>query len=103
MALTELALFVVPIVMLASPSRRGDLGHLLRTSMVMMAAGALYRLDTYLVAFMPGAHWVYFPSVTELLITVGLVAIEIIAYIVIVKLFPILAGSGPRLERQAAA
>ena len=51
---------------------------------------ALYRFDTYLVAFRPGAHWSYFPSVAELLITLGLVAGEIMLYIAIVKVFPIL-------------
>jgi Ni/Fe-hydrogenase subunit HybB-like protein len=53
------------------------------------------------VAFMPGAHWSYFPSVSEIAITVGLVAFEVLAYIVIVKTFPILAARG-RVERQAA-
>ena len=41
--------------------------------MVMMFAGALYRFDVFLVAFNPGAHWSYFPSVPEMLVTVGLV------------------------------
>jgi Ni/Fe-hydrogenase subunit HybB-like protein len=70
----------------------------------MMFGGAVYRFDTYLVAFMPGAHWSYFPSVTEMLITVGLVSAELMAYIAIVKLFPILAGGQrPAMpERQAA-
>jgi Ni/Fe-hydrogenase subunit HybB-like protein len=94
LAAIELVLFVAPAVMLASPRRRADLGNLVRAAMVMMFAGALYRFDTYLVAFTPGAHWSYFPSVTEMSVTIGLVAAEILAYIVIVKTFPILAGQG---------
>ncbi len=97
----ELVLFLAPVVMLASPRQRRDLGALLRAAMVMMFAGALYRFDTYLVAFTPGAQWSYFPSVPELTITIGLVAFEVLAYIVIVRLFPILAAP-PRAERQAA-
>jgi Ni/Fe-hydrogenase subunit HybB-like protein len=58
--------------------------------MLFMLAGSLYRFDTYLVAFSPGAQWSYFPSVTEILVTVGLIAGEIMLYIVIVKVFPIL-------------
>jgi len=92
MATLEFVLFLAPVVMLASPARRRDLGHLFRAAMVMIAAGALYRFDTYLVGFVPGAHWAYFPSVPELMITVGLVAGEVLAYIVIVRMFPILAG-----------
>jgi Ni/Fe-hydrogenase subunit HybB-like protein len=100
LAAFEVVLFLVPVVMLASPRRREDLGHLFRAALVMMAAGALYRFDTYLIAFQPGAHWRYFPSVPELGITVGLIAAEILAYVVIVKAFPILAGR-PRLAERA--
>jgi Ni/Fe-hydrogenase subunit HybB-like protein len=58
--------------------------------MLLMASGSLYRFDTYLVAFRPGAHWSYFPSVGEILVTVGLIAGELMAFVLIVKLFPIL-------------
>jgi Ni/Fe-hydrogenase subunit HybB-like protein len=100
----EVALFAAPVVMLWSDEHRRNLGRLVRAAMVMMFAGALYRFDVYLVAFMPGAHWSYFPSVPELLVSVGLVALEIATYIVIVKSFPILAGAPRRstAERQAA-
>ena len=42
-------------------------------------AGALYRFDTFLVAFHPGARLVYFPSVGEMLVIVRLVSIELLA------------------------
>ena len=92
MSLVELALFVAAPVMLWSDARRRDIGHLFRAAMVILLAGALYRIDTFLVAFNPGPHWSYFPSVGEILITVGLVAIEILGYIAIVHFFPILTG-----------
>ena len=88
----ELAMFLAPVAMLLTRGARHDLGRLFRAAVVMMFAGALYRFDTYLVAFTPGPNWVYFPSVPEMSITVGLVAFEVLAYIVIVKTFPILAG-----------
>ncbi len=90
----EFALFLAPAVMLAKPGSRRDLGHLVRAAMAMILGGALYRFDMYLVAFMPGAHWAYFPSVPELLVTIGLVSAEIMAYVLIVKTFPILGGPG---------
>jgi Ni/Fe-hydrogenase subunit HybB-like protein len=96
LAILELALLLAPVAMLASAAHRRDLGRLVGAAIVMMFAGALYRFDTYLVAFTPGEHWSYFPSVAEMTITVGLVAFEVLAYIVIVKRFPILSGrSGP--------
>src|SRR5204863_4439179 len=56
MAALEFVLFVAPILMLASARSRRDLGALLRGAMVMMFAGAVYRFDSYLVAFTPGAN-----------------------------------------------
>ena len=100
MAWVEFVLFLAPVAMLISPVRRRDPSHLFRAALVMMFAGAVYRFDTYLVAFMPGPHWSYFPSVAEMLITVGLVAFEILAYVALVKAFPILAG---QTRRQAMA
>ena len=93
LALLETALFIAPIALLWPAWRRRHLGQLVRAAMAMIVAGALYRFDTYLVAFTPGSNWSYFPSVGELTITVGLVAFEILAYITIVRRFPILAPS----------
>jgi len=92
MATLEIVFFLTPIVLLASPERRHDLGNLVRASMAMIFAGALFRFDTFLVAFTPGSNWAYFPSVPEMAVTVGLVGFEVLAYIVIVKTFPILSG-----------
>jgi Ni/Fe-hydrogenase subunit HybB-like protein len=92
MATLEIVAFLVPVVMLASPAQRHDLGNLVRAAMAMIFAGALFRFDTFLVAFMPGSNWSYFPSVPEMAVTTGLVAFEVLAYVVIVKTFPILSG-----------
>jgi Ni/Fe-hydrogenase subunit HybB-like protein len=92
MALIELALFIAPPLMLASDAQRRNAATLFRAAMVLLAAGALYRINTFLVAFNPGPQWSYFPSVGETLITTGLVAMEVLGYIFIVRYFPILAG-----------
>ena len=92
MASLEILFFLIPVVMLASPAQRHDLGNLVGAAMAIIFAGALFRFDTFLVAFMPGAHWAYFPSVPEMAVTIGLVAFEVLAYVVIVKTFPILSG-----------
>jgi Ni/Fe-hydrogenase subunit HybB-like protein len=98
--LVEIALVVVPAVMLASPAKRADAGNLFRAAILMILAGTLYRIDTFIVAFRPGAQYAYFPSLAEILATVGIVAIEILAYVYFVKRFPILTGAVPA---QAAA
>lgn len=88
----ECLVFLVPAVMLLSPKIRSHPGHLFRLAMLMILAGALYRFDTYLVAYDPGYGWSYFPAVPEILATLGVIAFEIMAYVVIVKQYPILSG-----------
>jgi Ni/Fe-hydrogenase subunit HybB-like protein len=95
----EIALTAAPLILLASRQARRAPGNLFRAAMLMMLAGGLYRFNTYLVAYRPGDDVHYFPSVPEFVITVGLVALEIMAYIVIVKMFPILSGSAPAEAR----
>ena len=90
MLLLEIALFLVPALLLLSERNRNNPGILFLSAMLALLAGALYRFDTYLVAFDPGPGWHYFPSIPEMLVTVGFVALEIAAYMLIVKLFPIL-------------
>jgi Ni/Fe-hydrogenase subunit HybB-like protein len=93
MALLELVLAVIPGVMLLNRGKRQQLGYLFRAAVLMMLAGSLYRFDTYLLAFRPGDNWSYFPSVPEMFTTFGLIAAEILAYILIIKFFPILTGA----------
>jgi Ni/Fe-hydrogenase subunit HybB-like protein len=56
----------------------------------VLVGGGLYRLDTALIAFMPGAQYRYFPAVAELMVTVGFTSAAVAAYILIVKRFAIL-------------
>ena len=64
----------------------------LQAALLALGGGALYRVDSFLTAFNPGHNWVYFPSLSEIFVTLGLVATETVAYVFIVKKFPILAG-----------
>jgi Ni/Fe-hydrogenase subunit HybB-like protein len=95
----ETALTVMPLLLLSSAAQRRDPGNLFRAAMTMMLAGGLYRFNTYLVASRPGEDVHYFPSAPELLITAGLIALEIVGYLVIVKTFPIFSGT-PRRAAQ---
>lgn len=95
MFLLETALFLAPAFLLLSEKRRRDAGCLFRSSILMILAGTLYRFDTYLVAFRPGERFAYFPSVPEILVTVGIVALEVILYVVVVTYFPVLSAEEP--------
>jgi Ni/Fe-hydrogenase subunit HybB-like protein len=89
----ELALFAVPAIVLASRTRARHAATLFRSAACLAIAGALYRFDTFLVAFQPGQQWSYFPSLGEITITAGLVALELLAYTAIVHYFPIMSGA----------
>jgi Ni/Fe-hydrogenase subunit HybB-like protein len=88
----EIALFAAPIVMLLSGARRHRLGNLFRAAMLLALAGGLYRFSTALIAYDPRNGWTYFPSVGEIVVTTGFVAFEVLAYVYLIKRFPILAG-----------
>ena len=93
MSMVEWALCFAVVFLLWSKRRRRNPGNLFLAAVVLLLFGGIYRFDVYLVAFRPGAQWSYFPSVTEILVTVGLVAGEIAAYIALIKAFPILSGT----------
>ncbi|HEY0672042.1 MAG TPA: Ni/Fe-hydrogenase cytochrome b subunit [Longimicrobiales bacterium] len=96
--LIEMALFIAPVVMVYGKTAQRA-GTLFRVAMLVLLAGALYRFSTFLVAFRPAEGWVYFPSIVEILVTMGVIAGEIAAYIFIVKKFPILSAPAPARPR----
>ncbi|MBK6678209.1 MAG: Ni/Fe-hydrogenase cytochrome b subunit [Rhodocyclaceae bacterium] len=98
MFLIETALFAYPLAVLISPRGRRNAKKLLYAAASMVLAGALYRFDAFLITFDPGPGYSYFPAFPEIMVTVGTVAAEIMAYLYFVKKFPVL----PREEHAAA-
>ena len=86
----EMALFAAPAVLLAKPAARANPGRLFLGAVLLMLGGMVARVNAFMVGYMTGDGWHYFPSLPELLVTVGLIAFEILAYIVIVRRFPVL-------------
>jgi Ni/Fe-hydrogenase subunit HybB-like protein len=97
----ETALFAAPAFLLLQRRARESAALQLQGALLLLLAGAMYRVDAYLVAFDPGPAFTYFPSLGELAITLGLVATETMAYLYLVRRFPILAGAD--LPRRSAA
>lgn len=86
----ETALFVVPLVILLSPSRNRRGGQLLIAAVSMLLAGAMYRFDAFLVTFDPGPGYSYFPSAPEIMITFSIIALELMIYLAVIKTLPVL-------------
>ena len=88
--LIEFGLVAFGSIVLLSKKKRQSMRWLFITAAMIVLGGALYRFNVYLIGFNPGQGWRYFPSLAELMITVGIVAFEILGYQVLVKLFPVL-------------
>jgi Ni/Fe-hydrogenase subunit HybB-like protein len=88
----ETAMLMVGAVMLLGfpLANRPDAMFLVAATVAL--GGSLYRFNTSLTGFMPGAHWSYFPSVLEMVITFGFITLGVVGYMYIVKRFPILAA-----------
>lgn len=95
----EMALVVIPAVMLLGARARASTAGLFRAALLILAGGILYRLDTYLVAYDPGPAWSYFPAVGEIAVTVGLIAMEMMVYIFAVKKFPVMSAAPAAASR----
>jgi len=89
----ENALFIAPLVILANAKARKHPAKLFIAASSLMLAGFLLRINSFLVGYETGPGWHYFPSVSEIMVSIGLIALEILGYIVLVRYLPILPGT----------
>lgn len=94
--LIELLLCLPPALWLIYGKREQPLGRVFRMALVTLTGSAFYRFDVCLGGFMPGQGWSYFPSVMEIVISAGLAALGVVAYIFMVKRLPIIHKVSPR-------
>lgn len=86
----ETALMVFPLIIFRMPSLRNDSRWLYASGLSMLIGAAMWRMSYSLVAFNPGGGYDYFPTTEELLISIGFVAIEVCAYILLIRLLPVI-------------
>ena len=94
----EMTSFLLPLLILARPSDRRNPGKLFGAAVLLILGGFMLRVNGYLVGFHNGEGWHYFPALPELTLTIGLIAFELLAYIVLVKYLPVL----PALPKQTS-
>lgn len=87
----ENLLYLIPLVLLFPNKNRTNLRLLFISAVSAMLAAALYRFNVYLIGYNPGEGWNYFPSFSELSITLGVISLEILGYLIFVKKLPVLA------------
>jgi Ni/Fe-hydrogenase subunit HybB-like protein len=86
----EFLLGVATVVLLLPKANRTSPRIIFLGACAMLLAGVLYRLNCYLIGYDPGNGWTYFPSVGEIVVTVGIFAFEVLMYIILVKNLPVL-------------
>lgn len=88
---SETLLLATGSLILLPKANRGRTRALFVASSLLLAGGILYRLNVYLVGFTPAVGpWHYFPSVKEIMVTVGIFALEVALYLVFVKTLPVM-------------
>jgi Ni/Fe-hydrogenase subunit HybB-like protein len=91
--LAEMALMVGPALGLILLRRNAGPAFFAAMAVSVVLGGGLYRFSTFLIAYNPGPQWSYFPSLGEFAVTIGFISMEILGYVLMVKLFPILRGT----------
>jgi Ni/Fe-hydrogenase subunit HybB-like protein len=90
----ESALFIAPLLILRQPQARRHPAKLFIAASCLMLGGFILRINSYLVGYETGSGWHYFPSVSEIMVSIGMIALEVLGYIVLVRYLPILPGTG---------
>jgi Ni/Fe-hydrogenase subunit HybB-like protein len=92
----ENALFLFAALVFITPAGRASPRASLLAAVTLLAGGSLYRLDAYLIGYQPISNWSYFPSVPELMVSIGVVALEVLLYLIFIKTLPVLHGDAAR-------
>ncbi len=90
MFLLENVFLIIPMLILVYPGNRNSPRLLFISSILLLLGASLYRFNTYLIGFDPGTGWQYFPAASEILVTFGVVALELLGYLWFVKRLPVL-------------
>jgi Ni/Fe-hydrogenase subunit HybB-like protein len=91
MYLIETILLIIALVILWKPANRTNVKKVFIAAFCALLGAALYRFDAYIIGLNPGNGWHYFPTTPELVITFGIISVEILGYLYVIKRFPVLA------------
>jgi Ni/Fe-hydrogenase subunit HybB-like protein len=86
---------IAPFLLIGTTEARRNPARLFLAGIAVMLSGILLRLNGFLITFDTGPGWRYFPSVPELLVTLGIFAAEVFGYIYITRRFPVLPREEP--------
>ena len=99
----EMALGFLAVGCLLPASLRRQPRYLFVGASALLAHGFLYRLNCYLIGYDPGNGYQYYPSMSEILVTLGIFAMHIFLYLIFVKNLPVLHTVREAEPKSAAA
>ena len=83
----EMILLLIGLFMV----RKSNARSLFTGAFFMLTSGLLYRLNTYIIGFEGAPGVTYFPTAPEFMISVGMLALQILIFITLVKIFPVIS------------
>lgn len=86
----EMACFIVPFFLIGSAAQRRNPARLFVAGILLMLGGSLLRLNGFLIGYLTGEGFSYYPSLAEILVTSGMFATEVLVYILVTRRFPVL-------------
>ncbi|MEN9477057.1 MAG: hypothetical protein RLZZ300_1198, partial [Pseudomonadota bacterium] len=93
----ETGCFVLPYLLVGTVGARRNPARLFLAGVAIMLGGVLLRVNGFLIGYDTGLGvdhgWNYFPSIAEMLVTMGMFALEVLGYIIITRRFPVLPRS----------
>lgn len=92
MFVIELLLFIIPIRLFLMKKVQKSPGLLLFTSGMVIAGVVLNRFNNFIIAYKPPyATYSYYPSIGEISVTIGFIAILVLIYRACVMIFPVIS------------
>jgi Ni/Fe-hydrogenase subunit HybB-like protein len=83
---------IIPIRIFISQKALKSPGWLLSGSLLVILGVLLNRINVFLVAYSPPyATQTYYPSIGEISVTIGFIALEVLLYRLFVKIFPVIS------------
>jgi Ni/Fe-hydrogenase subunit HybB-like protein len=86
----EWIMMIVGLLFIISRKARTSPRNLFLGAFFLMASGLLYRFNSYIIGFESVPGQFYFPSFPEIMISIGMFALQLILFITIVKIFPVM-------------
>lgn len=88
----ENVLFLAAPAVFLCPAGRASQRASFLAAVALLLGGSLYRLDAYIIGYAPVANWTYFPAASELMVSVGVISLEVLLYLIFIKTLPVLHG-----------